>query len=74
MADQGPSTQSGIITRPQRLRDETNPLLLARQMGTSVEMLEKHYVQTTTAEVAAQVTKRKPSTIEVKSAKGGYPF
>jgi len=58
----------------QRLRDETNPLLLARQMGTSVEMLEKHYVQTTTAEVAAQVTKRKPSTVEVKSAKGGYPF
>lgn len=57
----------------QRLREETNPLLLARQMGTSVEMLEKHYVQTTTAEVAAQVTKRKPSPIVVKSAKG-YPF
>lgn len=57
----------------QRLRDETNPLLLARQMGTSVEMLEKHYVQTTTAEVAAQVTKRKPSPIVVRTTTE-FPF
>jgi len=41
----------------QRLTNETNPFLLARQMGTSVEMLEKFYGQTVTSDVAVQLTK-----------------
>jgi len=41
----------------QRLSNETNPFLLARQMGTSVEMLEKFYGQTVTSDVAVQLTK-----------------
>jgi len=40
-----------------RLQHEVNPFLLAKQMGTSVEMLEKFYGQTVTSEVAVQLTK-----------------
>lgn len=48
-----------------RLSEETSPFLLARQMGTSVEMLEKHYGQTITTTLAAQITKAKPANIAV---------
>jgi hypothetical protein len=41
----------------QRLSHETSPFLLAKQMGTSVEMLEKFYGQTVTSSLAAQVSK-----------------
>jgi hypothetical protein len=41
----------------QRLSNETSPFLLAKQMGTSVEMLEKFYGQTVTSTLAAQVSK-----------------
>lgn len=41
----------------QRLYEDVSPFLLAKQMGTSVEMLEKHYGQTITASAAAQITK-----------------
>jgi hypothetical protein len=41
----------------QRLSHETSPFLLAKQMGTSVEMLEKFYGQTVTSALAAQVSK-----------------
>lgn len=41
----------------QRLSHETNPFLLAKQMGTSVEMLEKFYGQTVTSDLARQLTK-----------------
>ena len=40
-----------------RLEDEVNPHLLARQMGTSVKMLEEHYGQTRGKLVAQQITK-----------------
>ena len=40
-----------------RLSNETSPFLLAKQMGTSVEMLEKFYGQTVSSELAAQITK-----------------
>ena len=40
-----------------RLEDEVNPHLLARQMGTSVKMLETHYGQTKGKLVAQQITK-----------------
>lgn len=44
-----------------QLSKEVNPFLLAKQMGTSVEMLEKHYGQVMTRELAAQITKAQPS-------------
>lgn len=51
----------------QRLYEDVSPFLLAKQMGTSVEMLEKHYGQTVTASAAAQITKtraKKPKAID----------
>ena len=50
----------------QRLYEDVSPFHLAKQMGTSVEMLEKHYGQTITSSAAAQITKtraKKPQTI-----------
>lgn len=45
-----------------RLYEEVSPYLLAVQMGTSVEMLEKFYGQTMTRLAATQITKtRKPT-------------
>ena len=41
----------------QRLSNDASPFLLAKQMGTSVEMLEKFYGQTVNSAVAAQITK-----------------
>jgi integrase len=41
----------------QRLSHETSPFLLAKQMGTSVEMLEKFYGQTINSKLAAEITK-----------------
>lgn len=40
-----------------RLSNDTSPFLLAKQMGTSVEMLEKFYGQTVTSKLAAEVSK-----------------
>jgi integrase len=56
-----------------RLSHDTSPFLLAKQMGTSVEMLEKFYGQTVSSELAAQITKStrgKGSGNKVKM----YPF
>ena len=56
----------------QRLSHETSPFLLARQMGTSVEMLEKFYGQTVTSQLAAEISRGN------QTDKGGteksYPF
>lgn len=49
-----------------RLSSETNAYLVAKQMGTSVEMLEKHYGQTVTSTLAQQITKSKPLKIDVE--------
>jgi len=56
-----------------RLSNDTNPFLLAKQMGTSVEMLEKFYGQTVSSELAAQITKvgRSRSPVDPLQA---YPF
>jgi len=56
----------------QRLSNEVNPFLVAKQMGTSVEMLEKHYGQIVTSSLAVQLTKgpQKAGKAEVKP----YPF
>ena len=40
-----------------RIEDEVNPHLLARQMGTSIKMLEQHYLQHEGKLVAQQITK-----------------
>lgn len=50
----------------QRLYEDVSPFLLAKQMGTSVEMLERHYGQTVTSSAAAQITKtraKKPNSV-----------
>ena len=57
----------------QRLSHETSPFLLAKQMGTSVEMLEKFYGQTVTSALAAQITKAN-RTKETGRRDGAYPF
>ena len=56
-----------------QLSKEANPFLLAKQMGTSVEMLEQHYGQVVTTSLAAQITKAEPSNLRVKSTTG-FPF
>ncbi len=56
-----------------RLGHETSPFLLAKQMGTSVEMLEKFYGQTISSALAAQITKA-GATRETISRDGAYPF
>lgn len=49
----------------QRLYEDVSPFHLAKQMGTSVEMLEKFYGQTMTSQAASQITKtRKISTFK----------
>ena len=40
-----------------RLSNNVSPWLLAKNMGTSVEMLDKHYGQTVNSELADQITK-----------------
>lgn len=44
-----------------QLSKEASPFLIAQQMGTSVEMLEKHYGQVVTSKLAAEITKSGPS-------------
>lgn len=56
----------------QRLSNETSPFLLAKQMGTSVEMLEKFYGQTVTSTLAAQVSKSNSRQTPARGKK--YPF
>ena len=56
-----------------RLSNDTSPFLLAKQMGTSVEMLEKFYGQTVSSELAAEITKAGRSKEPIKAAKA-YPF
>jgi integrase len=40
-----------------RLSNNVSPWMLAKNMGTSVEMLDKHYGQTINSELADQITK-----------------
>ncbi|WP_137786179.1 site-specific integrase [Sphingomonas sp. 3P27F8] len=49
-----------------RLSRETSPFLLAKQMGTSIEMLEKFYGQVVSSKVAKEITGSKASSIIVK--------
>ena len=56
-----------------RLGEEVSPYLLAKQMGTSVEMLERHYGQVVNRLVATQITKTR-SRQTVKVTEKVYPF
>ena len=56
-----------------RLGEEVSPYLLAKQMGTSVEMLEKHYGQVVNRLVATQITKTR-TRHNVKVSEKIYPF
>lgn len=56
-----------------RLSHDTSPFLLAKQMGTSVEMLEKFYGQTISAELAARITKGNQTKVPLPNGKA-YPF
>ena len=58
----------------QRLSEEVSPFLLAKQMGTSVEMLQKYYGQVVTSLVAKEITKTKQERIEKLDSEGDYPF
>ncbi len=55
------------------LSHDTSPFHLAKQMGTSVEMLEKFYGRSMSSELAAQITKVGRSKGSGKAA-GAYPF
>ena len=59
----------------QRLSEEVSPFLLGRQMGTSIEMLERFYGHVVTSLVANEVTKTKVNRdhplLEVET---DYPF
>jgi integrase len=65
-AKQGPRSPYSFrhLYATKRLSQETSPFLLAKQMGTSVEMLEKHYGQVMTPTVARQITKSEPFNIK----------
>ena len=56
-----------------RLSEEVPPFLLAKQMGTSVEMLEEHYGQVVNRLVATQITKTR-SRQTTKVSDQVYPF
>ena len=59
----------------QRLSEEVSPFLLARQMGTSVEMLERFYGHVVTSLVAKEVTKTKGKIRTTPNAgEDDYPF
>ena len=56
-----------------RLEQEASPFLLAKQMGTSIEMLEKFYGQTTVnATTAKSVSKGDHKATALRE--GAYPF
>jgi integrase len=56
-----------------RLSNDTSPFLLAKQMGTSIEMLEKFYGQTVSSELAAQITRSSRAKMVTVRGKD-YPF
>jgi integrase len=56
-----------------RLEAEVSPYLLAQNIGSSVEMLRKHYGQIVTSRVASELSKTKQN-INVKKNTKDYPF
>ena len=58
----------------QRLSEEVSPFLLAKQMGTSIEMLERFYGHIVSSLVAKEITKTKNVMKPVKTGDNQYPF
>jgi integrase len=57
----------------QRLRGNINPYILAKNMGTSVEMIEKFYGHILTPDIVSSIRKTTNQTTRDKSKKS-YPF
>jgi len=58
----------------ERLKGNISPYILAKQMGTSVEMIEKHYGHILTKDIIASIrktTNQKSSNIQTENS---YPF
>ena len=58
----------------QRLSEEVSPYLLSKNMGTSVEILERHYGQVVNDLVAKEITKSKWHSNPPKVGANEYPF
>lgn len=57
-----------------RLSDEVSPYLLAKNMGTSIQMLQDHYGQVVTSLVAKQITKTNFNAASKTEEEKVYPF
>ena len=57
-----------------RLSEEVSPYLLAQQMGTSIEMLQRFYGHVVTNLIARQITKTSPKVQPTSPAMDEYPF
>lgn len=57
----------------QRLRGNINPYILAKNMGTSVEMIEKFYGHILTPDIVSSI-KKTSNQSSSKNLKGSYPF
>jgi len=57
-----------------RLIEGVSPFLLSKQMGTSVEMLEKFYGHVITSEVADRISKTNTPHKEANHVEEKYPF
>ena len=57
----------------QRLRGNINPYILAKNMGTSVEMIEKFYGHILTPDIVSSI-KKASNQSSSKNLKGSYPF
>jgi hypothetical protein len=57
-----------------RLSEEVSPYLLAQQMGTSIEMLQRFYGHVVTNLIAKQITKTTPKGKSSIGAPNEYPF
>ena len=57
-----------------RLSDEVSPYLLAKNMGTSIQMLQDHYGQVVTSLVAKQITKTNFNAASKAAEEKVYPF
>ena len=58
----------------QRLRGNINPYILAKNMGTSVEMIEKFYGHILTPDIVSSIRKTTRQAVKRKPKKGAYPF
>ena len=58
----------------QRLRGNINPYILAKNMGTSVEMIEKFYGHILTPDIVSSIRKTTKQRVKRVPENGAYPF